>query len=125
MILFVGSRSHDLPPNSSRQDCHQTTHVWRLLKDVPILSSLDTYQLSKLADALSSETFEPGAQIIKEGDIGDKFYIVENGDAEVTKKSEGKVQDLAKGSYFGEVALLNDLPRQATVTAKPRFLLFI
>lgn len=90
------------------------------LKDVPILSSLDTYQLSKLADALSSETFEPGAQIIKEGDIGDKFYIVENGDAEVTKKSEGKVQDLAKGSYFGEVALLNDLPRQATVTAKTK-----
>lgn len=90
------------------------------LKDVPILSSLDNYQLSKLADALFSESFEAGTEIIKEGDVGDKFYIVESGEAEVTKKSQGKVQELSKGSYFGEVALLNDLPRQATVTAKTK-----
>lgn len=90
------------------------------LKDVPILSTLDSYQLSKLADALFSETFEPGQEIIKEGDVGDKFYIVESGEAVVTKKDEGKVQELKKGSYFGEVALLNDLPRQATVTASTR-----
>lgn len=87
------------------------------LKEVPILSSLDVYQLNKLADALNSETFEPGSVIIKEGDVGDKFYIVESGEAEVTKEGKGKVQDLSKGSYFGEVALLNDLPRQATVSA--------
>ncbi|VVT53455.1 uncharacterized protein SAPINGB_P003582 [Magnusiomyces paraingens] len=90
------------------------------LKDVPILSTLDTYQLSKLADALSSETYETGQVVIKEGDVGDKFYIVENGNASVTKNGEGKVQDLTKGSYFGEVALLNDLPRQATVTAETK-----
>lgn len=96
------------------------------LKEVPILRSLDTYQLSKLADALSTESFEAGKQIIKQGDIGDKFYIVESGEAVVTKKDgeedkeEKVVQELKKGSYFGEVALLNDLPRQATVTAKTK-----
>lgn len=90
------------------------------LKEVPILRSLNTYQLSKLADALSSETLEAGTEIIKEGDVADKFYIVVNGEAEVTKESEGKVQDLSHGSYFGEVALINDLPRQATVVAKTK-----
>ena len=91
-----------------------------ILKEVPVLSVLDSYELSKLADAMSSETYEPGQVVIKEGDVGEQFYIIENGDAVVTdgNSSDTRVlQELTRGGYFGEVALLNDLPRQATVTA--------
>lgn len=90
------------------------------LKEVPILKGLNVYELSKLANAMNSEVFEPGQEVITEGAVGEQFYIIESGEAEVTKSKEGKVQDLAKGGYFGEVALLNDLPRQATVTAKTK-----
>lgn len=90
------------------------------LKEVPILKGLNTYELSKLANSMNSEVYEPGQEVITEGAVGEQFYIIENGEAEVTKKGEGKVQDLSKGGYFGEVALLNDLPRQATVTAKTK-----
>lgn len=87
------------------------------LSQVPVLKVLNTYELSKIADALQSKVYETGEVVIKEGEVGEDFYLIESGSAVVTKEGEGKVQDLSGGDYFGEVALLNDLPRQATVTA--------
>ncbi|SCV01646.1 LAMI_0G12794g1_1 [Lachancea mirantina] len=87
------------------------------LKSVPVLKSLTTYDRAKLADALDTELYNPGQMIIREGDAADNFYFIEYGEAEVSKKDQGIIAHLKKGDYFGEVALLNDLPRQATVTA--------
>ncbi|ODV91343.1 hypothetical protein CANCADRAFT_15843, partial [Tortispora caseinolytica NRRL Y-17796] len=87
------------------------------LKEVPVLSVLKDYELLRLADALDSRTYAPGEIIVKEGDAGDAFFIIESGDAEVIKEGSGKVQDLHKGDYFGELALLYDQPRAATVKA--------
>lgn len=47
-----------------------------VLKEVKIFESMDPYERDKLSDALKSEFFEPGAVIISEGDVGDKFYII-------------------------------------------------
>ncbi|CDO94280.1 unnamed protein product [Kluyveromyces dobzhanskii CBS 2104] len=91
-----------------------------LLKNIPILKSLSTYDRAKLADALDTEYYEAGQTIIKEGDTGENFYFIEYGEADVLKKGKDVIAKLGKGDYFGEVALLNDLPRQATVTATTR-----
>ncbi|SCU81450.1 LANO_0B03136g1_1 [Lachancea nothofagi CBS 11611] len=87
------------------------------LKSMPVLHSLTTYDRAKLADALDTEIYQPGQIIIREGDSGDNFYFIEFGEAEVSKEGQGIIAHLKQGDYFGEIALLNDLPRQATVKA--------
>ncbi|CCF55695.1 hypothetical protein KAFR_0A02590 [Kazachstania africana CBS 2517] len=91
-----------------------------LLKSIPVLKSLTTYERAKLADALDTKYYEPDQVIIKEGDVGENFYLIEYGECQVTREDKGLLTTLHKGDYFGEVALLNDLPRQATVTASKK-----
>ncbi|KAI9485990.1 MAG: camp-dependent protein kinase regulatory subunit [Benjaminiella poitrasii] len=95
----------------------------RFLSEVVLLKSLEAYEKHKIADALESVYFEDGQEVVKEGDIGDQFYIIESGRAIVYKTVEGvqqQVNQLERGSYFGELALLNDAPRAATVIAQGR-----
>ena len=91
------------------------------LEEVPILSALTTIERAKVADALQTHTFSPGETIIREGDPGDNFYIMEDGTAEVYKSGvKGVLKTYSKGDYFGELALLNDQPRAASVIAKTK-----
>ena len=86
------------------------------LEEVPLLSSLTPYERSKIADALETRKFPAGTTIIKEGDVGESFFILESGEAEVYKRGVDKaVNRYKKGDYFGELALLNDAPRAASV----------
>lgn len=90
------------------------------LEEVPLLSSLTLYERSKIADALDTKKFAPGETIIREGDPGEAFFLLESGEAEVFKTESGDkvLKEYAKGDYFGELALLDDKPRAASVVAK-------
>jgi len=92
------------------------------LEEVSLLSYLVPSERSKIADSLDTDTYEQGETIIKEGDPGDKFYFIEQGTAEVHKSSVpgGSIRTLKKGDYFGELALLNDAPRAASIIAKSK-----
>jgi CRP-like cAMP-binding protein len=86
------------------------------LERVPLLESLLPYERSIIADALESRTFKDGEMIIKEGEKGDAFYIIEKGRVVVTKGNI-EVKSCSEGDYFGELALLTDQPRAANVRA--------
>ncbi|KAJ5837920.1 uncharacterized protein N7525_003108 [Penicillium rubens] len=89
------------------------------LEEVPLLSSLKPYERSKIADALDTIKYTANSTIIHEGDPGDAFYLLESGEAEATKNGvSGPVKNYRRGDYFGELALLDDKPRQASITTK-------
>merc|ERR1719160_1218179 len=87
------------------------------LKEVPLLSTMDAYSRSQIADALKTEEFKDGETIVKENEEGNKFYLLEDGEA-VASKVGAPVMDYKAGMYFGELALLKNQPRAATVTSK-------
>ncbi|KAH8820994.1 BcPKAR, component of the cAMP cascade : PKA regulatory subunit [Xylogone sp. PMI_703] len=89
------------------------------LEEVPLLATLDRYERSKIADALETQKYPAGTTIIREGDVGEAFYLLESGEAEAYKNgTEAPVKFYHKGDYFGELALLNDAPRAASVISK-------
>ena len=93
------------------------------LKSVDILSTMDKYEISQVSEALKRCTFNAGDFIIRQGEVGDVFYIIEEGEATAfLNKEPGKpaIPELnyTKGGYFGELALLRDQPRAANVKAK-------
>jgi len=91
------------------------------LTEVDIFKSLNHYELSRLSDLLTSTLFEEGEEIVKQGEHGDKFYILEDGRCNAYLQGpdgEKCVKEYSQqGEYFGEIALLKDGPRKATVRA--------
>jgi cAMP-dependent protein kinase regulator len=76
------------------------------LSEVVLLKSLESYEQHKIADALESVYFEDGQEVVKQGDVGDQFYIIESGQAIVYKSDQTtglqqQVNSLDRGSYFG------------------------
>ncbi|THX71581.1 camp-dependent protein kinase A regulatory subunit [Aureobasidium pullulans] len=89
------------------------------LDSVPLLNTLTAYERSKIADALETQKMPAGSTIIREGDVGDHFYMLESGTAAVYKSGiEQSLKQYNKGDYFGELALLDDKPRAASVVAE-------
>uniref|UniRef100_A0A4D5R9S9 cAMP-dependent protein kinase regulatory subunit n=2 Tax=Scolopendra TaxID=41364 RepID=A0A4D5R9S9_SCOVI len=93
------------------------------LTKVSILENLDKWERLTVADALEPVTFEDGNVIVRQGEPGDDFFIISEGTAVVLQqRSENEdpieVGHLGPSDYFGEIALLLDRPRAATVVAK-------
>jgi len=87
-----------------------------LKKTALIKNDVDDYQISQIADALIPMQFEEGEVFTKEQENGDRFFLIEEGTAKVTKEGN-QVMEYAAGDYFGELALMRNQPRIATVTA--------
>ena len=84
------------------------------LKKVDILSTIDSYELTQICDALKSEVYNKGDFIIREGEDGNVFYILEEGEAIASKDFDGEVKEIKRygpGEYFGERALIKGEPR--------------
>ncbi|VDN58735.1 unnamed protein product [Dracunculus medinensis] len=93
------------------------------LSKVQILSDLDKWERANVADALERCDFEPGTHVVEQGQPGDEFFIIVEGEADVLQKRSDDapfevVGHLSSSDYFGEIALLLDRPRAATVVAK-------
>jgi CRP-like cAMP-binding protein len=73
--------------------------------------------LAALAKRMEREEVPPGATIVREGERGDRFYVLFSGLLSVTQRDRGNRGVLRPGAYFGEVALAMDVPRTATVSA--------
>jgi len=95
----------------------------KFLRSVEILSTIEAYELTQISDALKTCSFKAGDYVIKEGETGDVFYMIEEGEASATKTLEpGKqpidVHNYKSGDYFGELALIKGDPRAANIVAR-------
>jgi CRP/FNR family transcriptional regulator, cyclic AMP receptor protein len=88
-----------------------------LLKRVPIFSDLDGKELERIASSMKQRTFNAGDAVTTEGQSGIGFFVIEDGEAKVTVGGEER-RRLGPGDYFGEVALLNESARTASITAE-------
>ncbi|ADI00679.1 ATP-binding cassette domain-containing protein [Salisediminibacterium selenitireducens] len=91
------------------------------LRAIPLLSDVDTALLDDLSGFFITETIAKDQRVITEGEEGDKFYLIVRGKARVDKQIDGAVTTLARlsdGDFFGEIALLKNVPRTASITAE-------
>jgi MFS family permease len=95
----------------------------RILVAVPIFAPLPGGSLEHLAARLVPLRVEPGTVVVREGDEGDRFYLVAEGTFDVSQDG-AKLTELHAGDYFGEIALLRDTTRTASVTARTDAVLY-
>jgi CRP-like cAMP-binding protein len=88
----------------------------KLFETIPLFRGLDKEELKSIANSSKEMSFQEGNSIVKEGDAGLGFYIIVDGQA-VVKRRGRNITKLGRGSFFGEMALLDDQPRSADVMA--------
>jgi len=90
----------------------------------PLFSELSKKELTQLASLADDVEVEAGTILCKEGQVGREFFVIVEGEVEVTRKGR-KVKRQGGDEFFGEIALLEDVPRTATVKAKTPARLFV
>jgi CRP/FNR family cyclic AMP-dependent transcriptional regulator len=88
-----------------------------MLKRVPLFAGLDDKELHQIAISMRERRFKAGDTVTQEGAGGVGFFVVQEGQADVKVGGESK-GSVGPGEYFGEIALINESPRTATLTAR-------
>ena len=94
-----------------------------MLKRVPLFAGLDNRELQQIAGSMRERRFHAGDTVTQEGAGGVGFFVVEDGEADVTIAGEAR-GTIGPGDYFGEIALINESPRTATITARTDMLCY-
>lgn len=95
-----------------------------LLKNVSLFNKLEDSDIEKITKVVQKGTIPAGTEFFKEGDMGDAFYVLTQGEVEVSKIVDGKkvilsnIKSTDDNNFFGEMALIEDLPRNATIVSK-------
>jgi len=97
--------------------------AFALLRSVPLLAPLSLGTLENVSRRLDEVEVSAGHAVVREGEPGERFYVIAEGEFEVSN-SRGTFPLLGEGDVFGEIALLRDIPRTATVTARTDGLLY-
>lgn len=87
-----------------------------LIKKVPLFSDLDNRELKEIADSMKERTFSAGDTVTEEGKGGAGFFVIDDGTATVSVAGKD-VRSIGAGDYFGEIGLIADIDRTATITA--------
>lgn len=94
------------------------------LREVPLFSEMDEQEVAGIRELMDEMKFKPGQVIIREGEIGDLFYVITEGHAEVfirdTNGSDIVLHEAGPGDFFGELSMLTNAPRTARVRATDR-----
>jgi CRP-like cAMP-binding protein len=94
------------------------------LKDVPFFNSMPEQDLVAVAQQTDEISVEAGTVLAREGDLGEEFFVIESGTAEVTRGGTPAAK-LSAGDFFGEIALIREEHRTATVTATSPMVLIV
>jgi len=101
-------------------DVRQTEKICEFLRKTKFFTDLTPRTLAELANNIEIREYAPGTRIVTQGDEGREFFMITAGRVDITRVESGKehsVTQLEAGSFFGEVALIKDQPRNANVTA--------
>jgi CRP-like cAMP-binding protein len=88
------------------------------LAQVPLFTELSPRHMKRVGDLMEEQRYMDGATVVREGDIGDTFYVIREGEAKVVTRSGRVVNRLRPGDFFGEISLLDGGPRTASVVAE-------
>jgi CRP-like cAMP-binding protein len=91
--------------------------VLEALRSIPLFAAMPDKQLGRLGEAMRERTIAAGEEVVVEGSGGVGFFVIEAGEASVSRGGE-EIRTLGPGDSFGEMALIDRGPRSATVTAR-------
>jgi putative ABC transport system ATP-binding protein len=95
---------------------HDALRICEFLRAVDLFRALTPTQLTDVAEKMKKRKYEAGETIIREGESGEEFFLISDGEADVIR-ADHEVARLGRGDFFGEVALISGEPRNATVLA--------